>query len=260
MQKFLLDERYLDPETRAFYREMLTSLGRSEIPFLVGGAFALGCYTDIVRDTKDFDIFVLPEDAKRILKRLEQAGYQTEFTDPLWIAKAFHGDNVVDVIFSSGNGIGQVDQEWFDHACEGDLLDMKAQLIPPEEMIWSKAFVMTRDRYDGADVAHLLLGFVERLDWQRLLRRFNVHWRVLFNHLVLFAYIYPSERARIPLWVMEDLTGRLHDETSQPAPTERVCQGPFLSMVDYTIDVEKWGFRDPRPVKPTFRPPGPPKK
>jgi hypothetical protein len=59
---------------------------------------------------------------------------------------------------------------------------------------------------------------------------------------------------------MEDLTGRLHDETSQPAPTERVCQGPFLSMVDYTIDVEKWGFRDPRPVKPTFRPPGPPKK
>jgi hypothetical protein len=260
MQKFLLDERYLDPETREFYRRMLTTLGRSEIPFLVGGAFALGCYTDIVRDTKDFDIFVLPKDTKNILRELEHAGYQTEFTDPLWIAKAFHGECVVDVIFGSGNGIGKVDEEWFTHACEGDLLDMKAQLIPPEEMIWSKAFVMTRDRYDGADVAHLLLSFVDKLDWQRLLRRFDIHWRVLHNHLILFGYIYPSERARIPTWLMQELATRLNHDIANAAPAERVCRGTFLSMVDYTIDVEQWGYHDPRPVKPTFRTPGPPGK
>ena len=34
-----------------------------------------------------------------------------------------------------------------------------------EETLWSKAFVMERERYDGADVAHLILAHGERLDW-----------------------------------------------------------------------------------------------
>lgn len=259
MQKFLLDEKHLSPDTRNFYREVLTRLGHSKIPFLVGGAFAFGCYTRVVRDTKDIDVFVYPQDAGKILKELERAGYQTEFTDRLWIAKAFHGECVVDVIFGFGNGIGHVDEEWFTHACQGDLLDIEARLIPPEEMIWSKAFVMTRDRYDGADVAHLLLTFAERLDWKRLDRRFDVHWRILYNHLLLFGYIYPSERARIPSWIMQELAERLREETGAPPPAERVCRGTFLSMVDYDIDMEQWGYRDPRPVKPTFRNPDAPR-
>ena len=61
-------------------------------------------------------------------------------------------------------------------------------------MIWTKAFVMERERYDGGDVAHLLLKCSEQLDWHRLVSRFDSHWRVLLSHLILFGYIYPSEK------------------------------------------------------------------
>jgi hypothetical protein len=58
-----------------------------------------------------------------------------------------------------------------------------------EETIWSKAFVMERERYDGADIAHLLRASAERLDWHRLLERFDAHWPVLLSHLILFGFI-----------------------------------------------------------------------
>jgi hypothetical protein len=45
-------------------------------------------------------------------------------------------------------------------------------------MIWSKAFVMERERFDGADVAHLLRSMGPRLDWDRILRRFDRYWEV----------------------------------------------------------------------------------
>lgn len=252
-QEFLLDEKHLSADTREFYRQILRMLIRSDTSFLVGGAFAFGCYTGIVRDTKDIDVFVLPQDTEKVLDPLGRAGYQTEFTDRLWIAKAFHEDWVVDVIFSSGNGLNPVDRDWFAYACRGNLLDVKAWLVPPEEMIWSKAFVMTRDRYDGADVAHLLVRFAESLDWSRIISRFSEHWRILYHHLLLFGYIYPSDRARIPAWVMKELAQRLEVEVSEPPPPERICRGTFLSMVDYAIDVEQRGYKDPRPIKPTFR-------
>ena len=46
------------------------------------------------------------------------------------------------------------------------------RLIPAEEQLWSKAFVQDRERFDGADVAHLILGRGRQFDWRRLLRRF----------------------------------------------------------------------------------------
>ena len=72
-----------------FYRAAIRRLVEAEIPFLVGGAYALEAHTGIVRRTKDFDIFMLEEDVKRTLQVLSRAGYQTEFTFPHWIAKAF---------------------------------------------------------------------------------------------------------------------------------------------------------------------------
>jgi hypothetical protein len=49
---------------------------------------------------------------------------------------------------------------------------------------------------------HILESCAEKLDWSHLLRRFGPDWRVLLSNLVLFGYIYPSERRRIPGAVM----------------------------------------------------------
>jgi hypothetical protein len=113
-------------------------------------------------------------------------------------------------------------------------------------MIWSKAFIMERERFDGADVIHLLRARAEDLDWPRLLARFDGQWRVLLSHLVLFGFVYPAERTRIPATVMRELMAQLEPELERAAPDEQVCQGTMLSRAQYRIDIQQWGYRDPR--------------
>jgi hypothetical protein len=236
------------PESASFYLRALADAGASGIPFLLGGAYAFANYTGIARDTKDLDLFVRPADAPRLLDALAAAGYHTEVTFPHWLGKAFQGDNVVDVIYSSGNGACPVDDGWFAHARPGKVLGIRVRLIPPEEMIWQKAYIMERERFDGADVAHLIRARGPTLDWGRLLRRFGSHWRVLFAHLVLFEFIYPAEQAKVPAEVLREVTGRLAAESEAPAGAEAVCRGPLLSRMQYLADTECWGYHDPRLV------------
>jgi hypothetical protein len=237
----------LPPETREFYRAALRALGAAAVPFLVGGAYALYHYAGIERHTKDLDVFVRPRDCRLALAALEAAGYRTKLTFPHWLGKAYHGDDFVDVIFSSGNALAAVDDEWFAHAVSAEVLGMPARLVPAEEMIWQKAFIQERERFDGADIAHLVLTRGRELDWRRLLSRCGPHWRLLLGQLVTFGYVYPSERDRVPEWAMNDLLTRLQAEMAAPPPQEeRVCQGTLLSREQYLIDIKRWGFSDAR--------------
>jgi hypothetical protein len=239
-------ENGLDPRIHAFYREALTALQQAQVAFLLGGAYALAAHTGVVRHTKDVDIFIRPKDCKHVLDVLSAAGYRTEITDQRWLAKAHAGEDFVDIIFSSGNGIAEVDDVWFTYALDAPIFGLPVQLCPPEETIWSKAFVMERERYDGADVAHLIRAYGERLDWGRLLERFASHWRVLLSHLILFGYIYPSERACIPSSVMDTLLDRVRCDSHSPQTVARLCRGTLLSRVQYAIDLDQWGYQDAR--------------
>lgn len=230
----------------AFYRSVMSRLNDAGVPFLVGGAYALAYFTDIQRNTKDFDIFVRRTDIERALAALDSGDCRTEFTFPHWLGKAICGDDLVDIIFSSGNAVATVDDEWFAHAPTVQVLGMEARLSPAEEMIWSKAFIMERERFDGADVLHIILRCGVSLDWARLLRRFGDHWRVLFSHLVMFGFVYPGERSHVPSWVMDQLVARLQKEEHEPAPNTRVCRGTFVSRAQYLIDIEQWGYADAR--------------
>jgi hypothetical protein len=236
----------LEPRIYNFYCASLSTLQRAQVPFLVGGAYAFACHTGIVRHTKDFDIFTRPKDCERILQVLSAAGYRTEVTDPCWLAKAYSGEDFIDIIFSSGNAVAEVDNAWFEHAINATIFGLPVQLCPPEETIWSKAFVMERERYDGADVAHLLRAYGDRLDWHRLLDRFDAHWRVLFSHLILFGFIYPCEQERIPSFVMDALLDRLRSEIQSPPTAGQLCQGTLLSKVQYATDIDRWGYQDAR--------------
>src|SRR6266446_9055680 len=53
-----------------FYRQALLTLQAAQVPFLVGGAYALAHYTGITRHTKDVDIFVYLHKSKRNLEEL----------------------------------------------------------------------------------------------------------------------------------------------------------------------------------------------
>jgi len=198
--------RRLEDASREYYREAMTLMNDGGLDFLVGGAYAFARYTGIERHTKDFDVFIRREDfplAERIFK---EAGLRTELTFPHWIGKAFKGEDFVDLIFSAGNGVAQVDETWFEHAVPGRVFEMDVRLIPAEEMIWSKGLIMERERYDGADVAHLIAAVGPKLDWERLLHRYDPYWRALYTHLILFGFIYPTDRTNVPAWYRNDVS------------------------------------------------------
>jgi hypothetical protein len=236
----------LDPTSLTLYRRTLRLLQACKIDFLVGGAYSFARYTGIERHTKDFDIFVRPGDCHRVLQLLAQVGFCTELRFPHWLGKAYCGDNYIDVIFSSGNGVARVDDGWFRHAVASDVLDVPVLLCPVEETIWSKSFVMERERYDGADIAHLIRTSGATMDWRRLLDRFGPNWRVLLAHLVMFGFVYPGQRQAVPVWVQDELLGHLRLEASQPSTDASDCRGTLISRAQYLVDVEHWGYRDAR--------------
>ncbi|HET9644854.1 MAG TPA: hypothetical protein VFP68_16205 [Burkholderiaceae bacterium] len=236
----------IDDDTRGFYRRVLEILNASGVRFLVGGAFAFAHFTGIKRHTKDLDLFILRQDFERVQRTLDGAGYRTQLTFPHWLGKVHSGDAFVDLIFSSGNGIAPVDEGWFAYGHPSEVLGVPVKLAPPEESLWSKAFVMERERYDGADVAHLLRTCGRGLDWQRLRFRFGPNWRVLLSHLVLFGYIFPGERDVVPPPLMDELLGLLHRETHERPPVSRVCAGTLLSREQYLPDVQQRGYEDGR--------------
>jgi hypothetical protein len=229
----------------AFYRSVMTTLNRAAIPFLVGGTYALEHYTGIVRSTKDLDLFVRRESLDCALEAIEATGHRTEVTHPHFLGKAYAGTKFVDVIFASGNGSCPVDDWWFEHAPHAALFGLPVAYCPIEEMIWSKAYVMERERYDGHDVAHLFRAGAAWLDWQRLVARFGPHWRVLLAHVILFGFIYPGERARVPGPFLDELLQRVREESTTPGDPN-LCRGTLLSRSQYLHDVQHLGFSDAR--------------
>ncbi|PYJ36348.1 MAG: hypothetical protein DME52_07380 [Verrucomicrobia bacterium] len=228
-----------------FHRRSMAALQDANVPFLLGGAYVVEVYSGVSRRSKDFDLYVRPRDVDAAMDALARAGYKTEMTFPHWLAKAGRGRDYIDLIFRAGNGLCEVDDSWFERARDDELLGLHMKLSAPEEMIWMKAFIMERERFDGADIAHILRRCAMDLDWPHLVRRFGPDWRVLLSHLVLFGYIYPTEQGRIPNSVMEDLIARLRRE-SPAGGQERLCRGTLLSRKQYLVDVHMWRFRDAR--------------
>jgi len=223
----------------------VAALYAAEVPFLIGGAYMVEVCGGVSRSTKDFDLYVRPKHVDAALRALARAGYKTELTFPHWLAKGTYEGNILDLIFRAGNGLCEVDDSWFGRARDDELLGVPVKLCAPEEMIWMKAYIMERERFDGADIAHILRCCAADIDWPHLVRRFGPDWRVLLSHLILFGYIYPGERTLIPANIMDDLTARLRSEARTANP-ERLCRGTLLSRQQYLVDIHEWGFRDAR--------------
>jgi hypothetical protein len=240
----------LDPVEREVHGRALTVLQEGGFDPMVGGAYALKCHTGLWRDTKDLDLFIPKARVEAALEALEAAGFRTELTDRLWIAKAFDGPYFVDLIFSSGNGIAEVDQHWARRAQSGTVLNRKALIVPAEEMIWSKAFIQERERFDGADIHHLIRCQGTQMDWEHLLSRFgDAHWQVLLVHLITFRFSFPSDKDQVPVWVMREMIDRLGDVEDQPAALDRICRGTLLSRQQYLHETNVVGYQDARELE-----------
>ncbi|WP_142847752.1 nucleotidyltransferase family protein [Telmatospirillum sp. J64-1] len=232
------------PEAEAFYVASLKELTASGVPFLLGGTYAVRAYTGINRPTKDIDVFCKAGDYTRILSHFRDLGWCAEIEDERWLAKVHQGPHFFDVIFNSTTALTPVTEQWFAEARTTEVLGCEVQITPPTELVWSKAFIQNRDRYDGADVMHLILKQHDQIDWARLLAYMDQYWEVLMIHVLNFRFIYPSERDLIPGWVLDELLSRLNRRASLPAPRIKICRGRLMARDDYLIDVTEWGFAD----------------
>jgi hypothetical protein len=231
-------------EAHSFYREALIMLNDSGASYMLGGAFALFNYTGIFRDTKDLDVFCKASEYPKILKFFADKGYRTELTDVRWLAKVFKNDYFIDIIFDTTNNICRVDDTWYQYAVKAEFEEQNVLLVAPEELIWCKIYVQNRERFDGADVNHIMLKCGKKLDWKRVLFHMEQHWHLLLSQLINFQFVYPAEfHDIIPKWLFDDLMARAHEQYDLPPPLEKVCRGPIIDQTQYSIDIKQWDYK-----------------
>ena len=89
--------------------QALDALDRAEIPFLLIGGIGSAVYG---RDqgTRDIDVFIRPETARKVLDVLRERGFETKEVAERWLSKAIKHGVLVDVIFRSSRDILLGDQ------------------------------------------------------------------------------------------------------------------------------------------------------
>lgn len=184
--------------------EALEALSTADIPFLLIGGIGSAVYG---RDqgTRDIDVFVRPETARRVLEVLESRGFETKEVAERWLAKAMRHGVLVDVIFRSTRDI-LLGDEMLDRSRVMPFRGRKVPLAPPEDLVVMKACAMSEDTsrywYDAVSIiAH------SELDWDYLVARAREHGARRLLSLLLFAtsldIVVPSE----PIETLYDAIG-----------------------------------------------------
>jgi len=231
-------------EAHAFYREALDLLEESGAQFMLGGAFAMFHYSGIYRDTKDLDVFCKSTEFPKILKFFGEKGYRTELTDVRWLAKVFKGEYFIDIIFDTVNNICRVDETWYERSIACEFVGKQVRMIPPEELIWCKLYVQNRERFDGADINHIMLKYGQKLNWKHLLFRMDQHWHLLLAQILMFQFVYPADyHDIIPKWLFDELINRANEQYEIPASLEKVCRGPVIDQTQYCTDIKEWNYK-----------------
>src|SRR6201993_4707216 len=197
--------RVLPEEQQALFREVLTLFEKAQLPYAVAGAFALRQHTGISRFTKDLDIFLSTPAASAALTCLEKRGFRCEVCDPVWLAKVHRDDYFVDLITGMSNAVIAVADSWIARAHPAKVCGVDTRVLAPEELLVSKLFVTRRERFDGADISHLIFASRGCLDWNRVVRLAGEHWELLLWALMLFHYVYPAQSDYVPKALWQDL-------------------------------------------------------
>lgn len=228
-------------EQETLFREVLTLLENRGVAYAVAGAFALQEHTGICRDTKDLDVFLTAENAVVALDCLRSRGFRCEICDPVWLFKAHRNEFFIDLITGMSNATIVVDDSWIRRAKPAVVHGVRTRVLAPEELLASKLFVTRRERFDGADIAHVIYGTRGKLDWQRVLLLAGEHWEIVFWALVLFRYVYPAHTGFVPQEVWSDLVARFQDAVSHPDKSAKF-RGGLIDDRMFAIDMNEWGL------------------
>lgn len=226
-------------EQAALFREVLTALEQKQVPYAVSGAFALRAHTGICRFTKDLDLFMTAKTSREIFPYLRERGFDCVVSDPVWLAKARKGEFFVDMITGMSNGVIVVEDSWIERARPAVVHQVRTRVLAPEELVASKIFVAKRERFDGADIAHVIYGTCGSFDWERELQLVGEHWEMLLWSLLLFRYVYPAHTHHVPATIWRRLLRRFDRHIAQPQSNARF-RGSLVDENMFAIDVNEW--------------------
>ena len=226
-------------EQETLFREILRVFEDAKISYTVAGAFALRAHTGICRDTKDLDIFLTAESLPAAMAVLKQQHFEYEVCDPVWLHKAHRDGYFVDLITGMSNAAIVVENSWIQRAVPAVVYGVRTRVLAPEELIASKLFVTRRERFDGADIVHVIYGTKGKLDWKRVLSLAGQHWEMLLWALILFRYVYPAQTHYVPAELWTDLLTRFRDAVSHPDPGAGF-RGSLVDDKMFAIDVNEW--------------------
>jgi hypothetical protein len=188
------------------YRAAIEALRAADIPFLLGGGFALATFIGSWRDTKDIDFYILPKARRAAIAALRKAGFADYFPqrpyDRKWIYRSIRSNTIVDLIWSMANQRSGVDDLWFKRAGSVDIRGEKLAVVPKEEFIWCKLYIIQRDHCDWTDIFNVLYSCGPVLDCQHLLHRLKEDTPLLRAAMTVYAWLCPHRARRLPasLW------------------------------------------------------------
>src|SRR5947209_14200932 len=188
------------------YRSAITTLRSTGVPFLLGGGFALAIFTGRWRDTKDIDFYIHPRDREVVIAALHKAGFADYYSqlpyDRKWIYRSVRFGVIVDIIWAMANQRAQVDEEWFNHSIPVAVRGETLQVVPMEEFLWCKLYIMQRDHCDWTDIFNLVYANGENIEWKRVIARLKEDTPLLRAMLHVYSWLCPKNARELParLW------------------------------------------------------------
>lgn len=199
----------LPPEQRELYARVMGQARQRGLKFAIGGGFASNAYSGLWRNTKDLDLFVREADHERFVTLLSDLGlrdyYDQKPYDRSWIYRGCIGDQIVDIIWQMANHRAAVDEFWINCGPSMELEGEMFHVIPPEETLWTKLYVLQRERCDWPDALNLVGSVGPYLDWRRLMERVGEDAPLLSAVLSVFAWVCPHRARQLPEWLWSRL-------------------------------------------------------
>jgi len=134
-----------------------------------------------------------------------------------------------------------VEASWIARSKPAVVHGVRTRVLAPEELLASKIFVTRRERFDGADIAHVIYGTRGNVDWQRVLFLAGDHWEMLLWALLFFRYCYPAHTYYVPRTIWQTLLERFRGVALRPDPGARF-RGSLVDPKMFAIDVNEWGL------------------
>ena len=198
----------LPPAQLKFYEEVLDAATHTGEKFALGGAFAWAAYSGYLRNTKDIDLYV-PESKKEIfIAAVKSVGavdyYDTLAYDRGWIFRSTKNEYIADLIWAMANYVRPIDDDYFRGDTMMTLLGREHVVIPAEELLMNKLYIMQRSRCDWFDVFNVLYGLEETLDFDRFIYKMGENKALLASALGVFCWLCPARTKLFPksIWQM----------------------------------------------------------